>query len=121
MTRFFEWVKLILRSERRVRVLVAATCWSILGGDASDTPWPGDVRHHHRPPRFDVVLRRRERDGVSARSVRDVVRGHGPACGWATSAPTTYQHVIWIMFEDNVLSSVIGNAAAPYITNLAKT
>jgi hypothetical protein len=43
-----------------------------------------------------------------------------PACGWATSAPTTYQHVIWIMFEDNVLSNVIGNAAAPYITNLAK-
>ena len=47
--------------------------------------------------------------------------GTEPACGWATSAPTTYQHVIWIMFEDNVLSSVIGNAAAPYITNLAKT
>jgi len=42
-------------------------------------------------------------------------------CGWATNPPTTYQHVIWIWFEDSHLSSVIGNSAAPYITNLAKT
>ena len=41
-------------------------------------------------------------------------------CGWAATPPTTYQHVIWILFEDNRLTSVIGNAAAPYITNLAR-
>ena len=42
-------------------------------------------------------------------------------CGWAATPPTTYQHVIWIWFEDSHLNKVIGNAAAPYITNLAKT
>ena len=41
-------------------------------------------------------------------------------CGWATTPPTTYQHVIWIWFEDSHLNGVIGNSAAPYITNLAK-
>jgi len=41
-------------------------------------------------------------------------------CGTAqTAPPTTYQHVIWIWMEDNALSKVIGNAAAPYITGLA--
>jgi len=44
-----------------------------------------------------------------------------PPCGWSgATAPATYQHVIWIWFEDNHLTSVIGNPAAPYITNLAK-
>jgi hypothetical protein len=42
-------------------------------------------------------------------------------CGWAATPPIIYQHVIWIWFEDSHLTSVIGNAAAPYITNLAKT
>ena len=42
----------------------------------------------------------------------------GP-CGTATIPPATYQHVIWIWFEDNTLSKVIGNSAAPYISNLA--
>ncbi len=42
-------------------------------------------------------------------------------CGWATTPPATYQHVVWIWFEDSRLANVIGNAAAPYITNLAKT
>jgi hypothetical protein len=40
-------------------------------------------------------------------------------CGTATTPPTSYQHVIWILFEDNTLSSVVGNTAAPFITSLA--
>lgn len=40
-------------------------------------------------------------------------------CGTATTPPTMYQHVIWIWMEDNTLSKVIGNAAAPYVTSLA--
>jgi hypothetical protein len=42
-------------------------------------------------------------------------------CGTSTSPPPqTYQHVIWVWMEDNPLSKVIGNSAAPYITSLAK-
>jgi hypothetical protein len=43
------------------------------------------------------------------------------ACGWAASPPATYQHVIWIWFENKSLSSVIGSANAPYMTSLAKS
>jgi len=43
----------------------------------------------------------------------------GP-CGTALSAPATYQHVIWIWMENHRYSDVIGNAAAPYTTQLAR-
>lgn len=33
--------------------------------------------------------------------------------------PPAYRHVIWIWFENKALSSVIGNAAAPFVTRLA--
>lgn len=43
----------------------------------------------------------------------------GP-CGTASSAPVTYQHVLWIWMENHSYSQVIGNAAAPYTTQLAQ-
>jgi hypothetical protein len=53
-----------------------------------------------------------------------VMRAEGSSssspCGAGTTPPSTYQHVIWIWMEDNALAKVIGNAAAPYITSLAK-
>ncbi len=40
-------------------------------------------------------------------------------CG-ILSTPPDYKHVIWIMMENKTYSQVIGNAAAPYISGLAK-
>jgi chitodextrinase len=45
--------------------------------------------------------------------------GSGP-CSSGTSAPATYQHVIWIWFENHSYSSVLGgNSSAPYFNALA--
>lgn len=53
-----------------------------------------------------------------------VMRAEGSSssspCGAGTTPPSTYQHVIWIWMEDNALAKVIGNAAAPYITESRK-
>jgi len=40
-------------------------------------------------------------------------------CGTAVTAPTTYQHVIWIVFENKAYSEIIGSASAPYVNTLA--
>ncbi len=48
-----------------------------------------------------------------------VTGGTGP-CGTASAAPATYDHVIWITFENQNYKSVIGNTATqPYINQLA--
>jgi hypothetical protein len=41
------------------------------------------------------------------------------ACGARPSAPSTYQHVIWIWMENHRYTDVIGTAQAPYLTGLA--
>ena len=43
----------------------------------------------------------------------------GP-CGRTTTAPTAYQHVVWIVFENKGYSEVMGSSSAPYINQLAK-
>jgi phospholipase C len=41
-------------------------------------------------------------------------------CGVAGARPRTrYDHVVWIVFENKTHDEVIGNAAAPYLSNLA--
>lgn len=40
-------------------------------------------------------------------------------CGLATTAPATYQHVIWIWDENHSVGQIIGNSQAPYINKLA--
>src|SRR5258706_12958387 len=45
--------------------------------------------------------------------------GSGP-CGTATSAPSTYAHVIWLWMENKHYADVINNSAAPYQTQLSK-
>jgi phosphatidylinositol-3-phosphatase len=42
----------------------------------------------------------------------------GP-CGGAGSAPGTYDHVVWVIFENHAYSQVIGSASAPYINKVA--
>jgi hypothetical protein len=47
---------------------------------------------------------------------------HAPApgpCGTATSAPATYDHVVWILMENHSYNEIIGSSAAPYINSLA--
>jgi hypothetical protein len=43
----------------------------------------------------------------------------GP-CGTATAAPKTYEHVVWIWMENHRRDAVIGNADAPFLTDLAQ-
>ena len=40
-------------------------------------------------------------------------------CGVAATAPTTYQHVVWIVFENKRYSQIIGSSDAPYINRIA--
>ena len=42
----------------------------------------------------------------------------GP-CGTASTPPATYQHVVWIVFENHSYSQIIGSSSAPYINQLA--
>src|SRR4051794_4888962 len=45
----------------------------------------------------------------------------GAMCGFATP-PSTYQHVIWIWFENHGYNSIVGSSSAPYINGtLAKS
>jgi hypothetical protein len=50
--------------------------------------------------------------------------GRGPAtsspCGTVVIPTPTYQHVIWIWMENHTASQVLGAAAAPYTTALAR-
>jgi hypothetical protein len=43
----------------------------------------------------------------------------GP-CGTAASAPTTYDHVVWILMENHSYSQIIGSPSAPYINKIAR-
>src|ERR1039458_6675190 len=45
--------------------------------------------------------------------------GPGSPCGTTSSPPARYQHVVWIWMENHSWSTVIGNAAAPYLSALA--
>jgi hypothetical protein len=42
----------------------------------------------------------------------------GP-CGVATRPPEVWRHVIWIVFENERYSQIIGSSSAPYINNVA--
>jgi hypothetical protein len=44
----------------------------------------------------------------------------GSPCGTAATAPATYDHVIWIIFENKKYSQVIGSTSAPYMTQMAQ-
>ena len=43
----------------------------------------------------------------------------GSPCGTASTPPSRYQHVVWIIMENKSYSSVIGSSSAPYETHLA--
>jgi hypothetical protein len=42
----------------------------------------------------------------------------GP-CGGTATAPTTYDHVVWVVMENKAYTSIIGSPSAPYINQLA--
>jgi hypothetical protein len=41
-------------------------------------------------------------------------------CGTAAAPPATYDHVVWIIFENKRYSQVIGSPSAPYMTQTAQ-
>ena len=45
----------------------------------------------------------------------------GPSnpCGTVATAPSTYRHVVWIVFENHSYSEIIGSTSAPYINTIA--
>jgi hypothetical protein len=45
--------------------------------------------------------------------------GAAPSCSMRRAAPATWQHVVWIVFENKQYSQVIGSPDAPYINALA--
>jgi hypothetical protein len=42
----------------------------------------------------------------------------GP-CGTTTTAPASYDHVVWILMENHSYNEIIGSSAAPYINQIA--
>jgi hypothetical protein len=76
-----------------------------------------DRRHLHRGVRrARIVL-------VGSAPGPGPVPGPAPpssgACG-RTSTPPTWQHVVWIVFENKTYDQIVGNSNAPYINGLAK-
>jgi chitodextrinase len=43
----------------------------------------------------------------------------GSPCGTAATPPTSWQHVVWVVFENKQYSQIIGSANAPYINKVA--
>jgi hypothetical protein len=41
--------------------------------------------------------------------------GAAPFCGLRATPPTTYEHVVWIWFENHGYSDIVGSRSAPYI------
>ena len=56
--------------------------------------------------------------GVAGTSAKPAAAAAGP-CGTTTTAPASYQHVIWIWFENKSTSDIIGSSSAPYFNSLA--
>lgn len=77
------------------------------------------------PTPFHLRARRASRFGVVA-AVSVLAMGLLPGCGpsattpcGVSTAPATYQHVIWLFMENKNWSDVINNGSAPYETSLA--
>jgi hypothetical protein len=41
------------------------------------------------------------------------------ACGWRTSAPSTYDHVVWIVLENHSYGDLVGSPSSPSLNRLA--
>jgi phosphatidylinositol-3-phosphatase len=76
-----------------------------------------DHRHLHRGVRRARIMLVGSPPGPGA------VPGPAPpssgACG-RTSTPPTWQHVVWIVFENKTYDQIVGSSNAPYINGLAK-
>src|SRR5215470_10627385 len=55
--------------------------------------------------------------GTATIATTSTAKAAGP-CGTTTTAPT-YQHVIWIWFENHSASQIIGSSQAPYFNTIA--
>jgi hypothetical protein len=53
-------------------------------------------------------------------SVANGAPATGGPCGTTAGAPATWDHVVWIVFENKTYSQIIGSADAPYINSIAK-
>jgi hypothetical protein len=67
---------------------------------------------------FDAAGNRSSTSTLSTATTACTVNASNP-CGSPSAPPTTYQHVVWIVFENHSYSQVIGSTAAPYINSLA--
>ena len=54
---------------------------------------------------------------ASSRSVTVTVSN--PPCGASAPPPRTWDHVVWIVFENKAFDQVVGSANAPYLNELA--
>jgi hypothetical protein len=44
----------------------------------------------------------------------------GAPCGTVSAPPATWDHVVWIVFENKTYAQIIGSSNAPYINSIAK-
>ncbi len=44
----------------------------------------------------------------------------GVPCGTVSAPPATWDHVVWIVFENKTYAQIIGSSNAPYINSIAK-
>jgi uncharacterized protein YukE len=95
------------------------------GGNCADVQ--GATAQTYKPTSADVghALRVRVSDPTTAIASAPSIAVFPPAgaeCGSLTgSPPSTYQHVIWIWFENKNYNEMIGNPSAPYFNSLAST
>ncbi|MEA2217734.1 MAG: phosphatidylinositol-3-phosphatase [Solirubrobacteraceae bacterium] len=76
------------------------------------------VSHSFRVVAYDAAGNFANSNTVSAAASGTTPPPTGP-CGTATSAPASYDHVVWIVMENEANTSIIGSSSAPYINKLA--
>jgi hypothetical protein len=104
-------------------VAVTRVKWYVDGtevaSDGDGAPWTRtwDSRRVPDGP-HRINAKARDAAGNWAASVSVAVNVSNAPCG-TTSAPASWDHVVWIVFENKTYSDIIGSANAPYLNHVA--
>lgn len=100
-----------------------ATALATTGAGATsyaDTGLTNGTTYAYRLTTLDTSTPPKESVPSAAASATPVAPGTGGPCGRTTTAPSGYDHVVWVVMENTASVSIIGSPNAPYINQLAQ-
>ena len=113
--------------QANVTVRVKHVTWEVDGRDVGtedESPWTvswdsrsvSDGTH-----RITAVADTESGSDIVSAPVSVTVRNVASSspCGHTSSPPATYDHVVWIVFENHSYDDIVGNSRAPYLNQLA--